>query len=71
MAKFYLAIMGVLAAAVLGTARARFLEPPDIEPGSMACEEEREEAVEDYRKEVRSCLNEASTLEEAKDCWEQ
>jgi hypothetical protein len=74
MAKFYLATIGLLAAALLGTAGAGFLEPLAMEPASMACEEEleeaREEAIEQYRDELRSCLDEASTLEEAKECLE-
>jgi hypothetical protein len=70
MAKFYLATIGLLALALLGTAGARFLEPPDIERDSMACEEERDEALLEYRNHVRSCLQKASDLEQAKDCWE-
>jgi hypothetical protein len=63
MAKFYLATIGLLAAALLGTAGAGFLEPLAIamEPASMACEEEleeaREEAIEQFRDELRSCLD--------------
>jgi hypothetical protein len=61
------ALAAVTVALLLGTADARFSEPSDDMESD--CQEALEEALEEYQEAVQTCLNEASTLKEAKNCW--
>jgi hypothetical protein len=65
------ALAAVTIALLLKTADARFSEPSDDMESD--CQEAVEEALEEYQEAyqeaVQTYLNEASTLKEAKSCW--